>query len=144
MGCVCHISWLLDLRFPFWPPKSQKLSFWKFYELKKLFSCISRLPGVRFPFCFFPQLSFDMWKVCVIFNGYRIYGLRFDPPNPKNLVFESLWFEKNYFHAYIDNREFDSHSVSWYNFILMCGRYASCFLAIGYTVCFLTLQTPKT
>ena len=67
-----------------------KTEFLKAYDLKKLFSCISRLPGVRFQFCFCLQLSVDVWELCVVFHGYRIYGLHFYSPNPKNLVFESL------------------------------------------------------
>ena len=32
-----------------------------------------------------------------MFNGYRIYGLRFDPSNPKNIIFESLLVENAFF-----------------------------------------------
>ena len=53
--------------------------------------------GVRFPFRFFLRLSLDIWVVWVKFHWYRIYGLRFDPLNPKSLVFESLWVEKAIF-----------------------------------------------
>ena len=63
------------------------------YKLKKLFSCIFGEPGVRFPFRFFLQLSLDVWEDWVMFHGYRIYSLHFDPPNPQNLVFESLYVE---------------------------------------------------
>ena len=35
-----------------------------------------------------------MWEVREKFLGYRIYGLCFDPPNLKNLVFQSLLGEK--------------------------------------------------
>ena len=38
-----------------------------------------------------------MWEVSVKFHGYRIYGLTFDPPNPKNIVFESLRIKKAIF-----------------------------------------------
>ena len=38
-----------------------------------------------------------MLEVWVKFQGYRIYGLRFDPPNQKNLIFESLWVNKTVF-----------------------------------------------
>ena len=37
-----------------------------------------------------------------MFHGYRINGLRFDHPNPKNLVCESLLVEKVVFmHSWI-------------------------------------------
>ena len=40
-----------------------------------------------------------------MFNGYRIFGLRFDPPNPKHLLFESLWVKKAIFiHIWITRR----------------------------------------
>ena len=32
-----------------------------------------------------------------MFHAYQIYGWRFDPPNPKNIVFESLRVEKAIF-----------------------------------------------
>ena len=94
MGGVSHVSRLSEQRFSFWPPKSQKLSFLKAFELKKLFSCISWEPGVRFPFRFFPQFLFDVWEVWVMFQVYRNNGLRFDLRNRKNSVFESLLVDK--------------------------------------------------
>ena len=75
----------------------QKPKFLKAYELKKLFSCISWEPCVRLPFRFFLQFSLDMWEVWVMFDGYRINSLRFDPPNLKNWVLETLWVEKAVF-----------------------------------------------
>ena len=78
-------------------PQMKKTQFLKAFELKKLFSYISGELGVRFPFCFIIQLSLDVWEVWVMFHSYRIYGLHFDPPNPKNSVLESLWVEKAIF-----------------------------------------------
>ena len=156
VGGLSLVSWLSEQRFAFWPPKPQKLSFWKHlswkscfhaylenrvsdshsvssysfclmywrcdscfkaigttvcvltpetaktqflkaFELKKLFSCISWEPGVRFPFRFFLQFLFDVLEVCATFHGYRNTGLRFDPRNRKNSVSESLWIEKAVF-----------------------------------------------
>ena len=74
-----------------------KTQFLKAYELKKLFSCISGEPCVRLPFCFFLKFSLDMWEVWVMFHGYRINSLHFDPPNLKNWVLESLWVKKAIF-----------------------------------------------
>ena len=80
MGGLSQVSWLSDLWFTFWPPKTQ---FFNAYKLEKLYSYISWLPRVWFPFCFFLELSLDVWEVWVKFLVYRIYGLHFDPPNPK-------------------------------------------------------------
>ena len=45
----------------------------------------------------FQQGFLDVLEVCIKFHGYRIYALRFATPNPKNLVFESIQFEKAIF-----------------------------------------------
>ena len=37
MGGVRYVSWLSDLRFPFWPSKPQKLTFWKLMSWKSCF-----------------------------------------------------------------------------------------------------------
>ena len=37
VGGVGQVSWLSDLRFAFWPPKPQKLSFWKPISWKSCF-----------------------------------------------------------------------------------------------------------
>ena len=47
---------------------------------------------------------------------YDIDGLCFNPPNPKNLVFQGIKGEKDYFLADLDNRQSDSNSVSSQNF----------------------------
>ena len=38
-----------------------------------------------------------MWEVRAKFHGYLIDGFHFEPPNPKNLVFQSLRVEKDAF-----------------------------------------------
>ena len=188
---VRHDSWLSYLQFIFWPLESKKNS---------IFGSL----WVCFPFPFFLTLSLAVWDVCDMFHGFRINGLRFDPPNKKkNSIFKSLLVEKavfmhifitrspisipfvpttfvrcvgcvrlvswlsdlrfafwppkpqklsfwkpiswkSCFHAYLDDRESNSNFVSSYNFLSMCGRYTSFFIAIESTVCVLTPQTPKT
>ena len=36
------------------------------------------------------QLSLDAWEVRYKFRDYWVDGLHFEPPNPKNLVFQSI------------------------------------------------------
>ena len=79
-----------------------------------------------------------------MFLGYQINYLCFDPPNHKNLVFQSIGGEKFVFLAYLDNRQSNSNSISSLNFQQMYGRCTSCFLAIRSTVYVLTPQNPKT
>ena len=99
-----HVSWPSDLQFMFWPPKTQKLSFAKPTWWKNCFSCVSWKPVLQFQFRFFLKLSVDVWKVHLMFLGYQIYGLHFDPQKPKNWVLQSLRGDKVVFRAYLDNR----------------------------------------
>ena len=40
-----------------------------------------------------------MWEVWLNFLGYRTYGLHFDPLNPKNWDFQSVWGKKKLFYC---------------------------------------------
>ena len=87
--------------FLFNPPNQKNLVCESLWVEKAIFAHIwvTRIP---LPFRFFWQLSLDLWELWVNFQGYRINGLRFDPPNHKNIVFESLWVEKAIFmHSWI-------------------------------------------
>ena len=50
--------------------------------------------GCLIPTRFFLQLSLEVWEMFVMFHDYRIYGLRFDSANTKNLVIESYELKK--------------------------------------------------
>ena len=71
-------------------PPNPKNSIFKTFELKNVIVMHIWKIGSPIPIPTQPTTSLDVWEVWVMFHGYRIYGLRFDPPNPKNLIFESL------------------------------------------------------
>ena len=93
VGGVSHISFLLELRVGFWHSKPQKLSFWKTMSWKSYFHAYMDNQDSNSHSVSSDNFSLDFWEVWVKCHGYRINGLRFDPQNHKNIVFESLWIK---------------------------------------------------
>ena len=75
------------------PKNSNFQSLW----VKKVIFMHIWITGSPNSILFLPTSFLDVWEVWVMFHGYWIYGSRFDHPNRKNLVFQSLWVEKSIF-----------------------------------------------
>ena len=127
----------------FHPPNKKNSHFESLWVEKDIFIHIW-ITGSPIPILFLPTTFFRCVGGVSHVSWYWIYSFCFYPPKPQKLSFWKPMSWKIYFHLYLDNQESDSHYVSSYNFIWMCGRCESCFKANGSTVCILTSQIQKT